>query len=203
MKYRSGICLLALISLLGCAKDSKSKYALEVRNKEVTVYDSSFSYNVTMSTKEEKEVPFVAVVEGKAYLGDSSFLGIPEIEFNVLGANFEVVSDLHLNASGSTYEGEFTVVLEDTGTYSTQTTMDGLYALTQVPNIHIHQIKNLKGQNCNFIYYQDENELTYPDGKCRANIMYERLEGTEIMKLYRVSVSVVDSNTVSISVVPL
>lgn len=202
MKCRGFICFLFVMVLVGCAKDVKSPYKFEVREDEVTLYNSSFSYNATLATKEESDVPFVVVVEGSAALSDSSFIGEPSISFNVLGGSLDEVVELQLNSSGNTYEGEFTVSVADTASYSTQTTMDALLSLTKVPNIHIHEIKNLEGQNCGFTYLKDKNELTYPDGSCRANIVFERTGGADVMELYRVSVHVEDSNTVSISVIP-
>lgn len=202
MVRRILVCLLLVLGLFGCREEAKSVYKSEVREQEVTLYGSSFSYNATLATKEEGDVPFVVVVEGNAMINDSTFVGDPDISFNVLGGEFNVVTDFHLNGSGNTYEGEFSVRLRDTATYSTQTTMDALHALTKVPNIHIHEIMNLEDQNCGFIYLMDENKLTYPDGACRANIMYERNGGVDLDKIYRVSVYVVDANTVSVSVIP-
>lgn len=195
--------ILVVLCLVGCQGTKEEKYPTSINNYSVKLdtQDTAFSWGVMMASEEALEAPFVAVVEGSVQVVDKKFTAT-DLQFNVLGGEVEAISELALNGNQNTYEGEYQLTLRDSATYETQTAIENVKTLIEIPSIHIHAIKNLENQNCEFIYLSRKNKLTYPDGMCRVNLRYEQNDGANESLTLRVQVRVVNDDELAISILP-
>lgn len=198
-------CLLILLLLVGCNARNKDQLPTSIENYKVVLPEQEgafFASEIMMTSEEEREYPFVAVVEGTALLSENGFLETPNIKFKTLGAEASIVSEFTLNDRLDVYEGDVSVRMKDTATYLTRATMNQVKLLTELPSIHIHAIKNLEGQNCEFIFLSRKNKITYPDGLCQVDVKYERNEGVDQEFILHVRIAAVNETTIEISVIP-
>lgn len=204
MKSRVLISILAILCLVGCRDKDEGEYPSSINNYSIKLSQeesTAFSFGIMMASEASPETPFIAILDGNVQVVDKKFTAT-DLHFNVLGGEVNAISELALNGNQNTYGGEFEVTLKDSATYETQTAIENVSTLIEIPSIHIHSIKNLERQNCNFIYLSQKNKLTYPDGKCRVDLRYEQNDGVNETFTLRVQVSVVSENELAISILP-